>query len=192
MTVLFLDIDGVLNRHVRHGNGYCGMCPDCVSQLNRILLAVPDLKLVISSAWRYHVHKGHMTVAGLEQLLLTHGVDCFGRVAGITRADSITYTDDPSADWQDHSAEQWAEWGLKWRVEQIREWAASNGVTEFIVVDDLALEMPELVQTDGDLGLTSYAAEQILERLGVKPVELIEALRGRESTIKQRNRRAGR
>jgi len=53
MKLLFLDIDGVLNDHAKLESGYCGIRHDKASLLNRILDAVPDVQLVISSAWRY-------------------------------------------------------------------------------------------------------------------------------------------
>lgn len=86
MKILSLDLDGVLNDHSKHANGYCGTKPEFVSQLNRVIAAT-DCKLVISSARRYLVHGGHMTTTGFTNLLLTHGVDAHARVIGVTRKD---------------------------------------------------------------------------------------------------------
>lgn len=82
---IFLDIDGVLNHHVTHRNGYSGLCPDCVKLLNRTL-DVTGAKIVVSSAWRYFVLRGEMNLAGLSGLLCTHGVN-WGVVADILGSD---------------------------------------------------------------------------------------------------------
>src|SRR4051812_10891411 len=55
--VLFLDIDGCLNRKIAHANGYCGLRPKNVRNLNHIL-ASPRVRIVISSAWRYMISSG--------------------------------------------------------------------------------------------------------------------------------------
>jgi hypothetical protein len=46
MIVIFLDIDGVLNGHQKHENGYCGIYPECVTRFNRLLDAVPNAMVV--------------------------------------------------------------------------------------------------------------------------------------------------
>ena len=70
---LFLDFDGVLNHHVQHENKYCGTCPSCVVECNRIIKET-GAKIVVASAWRYFVHRGEMTIAGLSGLMCTHGL----------------------------------------------------------------------------------------------------------------------
>lgn len=70
---VFLDIDGVLNSHNRHANGYCGCDIESVKILNSIV-EVTGAKIVVASAWRYFVLRGEMNVAGLGGLLCTHGV----------------------------------------------------------------------------------------------------------------------
>lgn len=151
MKVLFLDIDGVLNDHAKHANGYCGTKPECVAEMNRVLAAT-GCKIVISSAWRYMVLCGSMTLNGLEQLLLTHGLACNGRLIGFTRRDV-------SAEVSDRGA-------------QIREWLMLHGsdVERYAVVDDLDLGISEcghpFVQTDGARGLTEADADRLIELLG--------------------------
>lgn len=86
MKLLFLDIDGVLNDHTRMASGYCTIHTDKGDLLNQILDAHPDVQIVISSAWRYLVTGGHMTVKGFENMLLTYGLKVFNRVHGVTRA----------------------------------------------------------------------------------------------------------
>lgn len=69
MKILFLDIDGVLNNHEKLESGYCGISQPQAHHLNLILDTFPDLKLVISSAWRYMTFRGDMTLRGFEMLL---------------------------------------------------------------------------------------------------------------------------
>ena len=85
-AVLFLDIDGVLNGHERDGRGYCRIQAGPVVHLNRIL-AETEARLVISSSWRYMVHSGAMTLEGFSYMLITHGIGCHGRLAGVTCRD---------------------------------------------------------------------------------------------------------
>ena len=54
-NVIFCDIDGVLN-HSHFGkdeNDKFGFADDCIANLKKILIAVPDTKIVISSAWKH-------------------------------------------------------------------------------------------------------------------------------------------
>lgn len=55
MTVIFLDIDGVLNDHRRMRNGYSQLTRRCVRELAKILRTRPEARIVVSSAWRYIV-----------------------------------------------------------------------------------------------------------------------------------------
>lgn len=166
MFVIFLDIDGVLNNHTPLENNYCGTRSDCVSNFNRILDALPEAKIVISSAWRYLILRGDVTIKGFEMLLLTHGVKCFGRVIGHTVADG-PIEDEPNH----HDPEAWKVAGLAWRREQIRQWAFQNKVSSYIAIDDLPLDMPEQYFVDGELGLTFEDASAIIDlSLGVELV----------------------
>jgi len=140
--ILFIDIDGVLNDHSRHDNGYCGFKPECVKELNYILDSDPEIQLVISSSWRYMIHPDAMTLLGFEYVLIIAGVNCRNRVVGYTVRDEVT----------------------KMRDDQIKEWATRNGLSHFVVLDDLPLEMKELVRTNGEVGLTRKDAEEVLAR----------------------------
>lgn len=168
MIAIFLDFDGVLNRHKRHANGVCGLDLECVDHLNWILAEYPHCKVVVSSAWRYYVHNGFMTLEGFELMLQTHGLNCHGRIHGITRIDDVP--DDlrgvAPQNLTDEHRRQWHEIGLRDRAQQIREYAAEHGITRFVVLDDLPLEVPNLVQTNPDAGLTLekvYQVTQLLE-----------------------------
>lgn len=163
--ILFLDIDGVLNRHEPHSNGFCGIEPENARHLNRILLECPETRIVVSSAWRYYVHNGHMTVRGLEGLLLTHGLDCRGRVLDVTDPDPDTFN--PAEHEPPFDAERWAARGLIWRKAQISNWLLQfhDYKSPFVVLDDLDLDMPELVRTDPRMGLTARLARAVVARL---------------------------
>lgn len=166
MKFLFLDIDGVLNDHSKLENGYCGTDREMVSKLNRILDCVPDLHIVVSSAWRYVVHNGESTVKGLEHLLLTHGLKCHGRLHGVTDPDPETF------DHAHHTApfdvEYWKERGLKWRGDQIRKYCEEHTPSAFIVIDDidLPIEPDYFVKIDGSVGLT---AADVVDAIALLP-----------------------
>lgn len=68
--VLFLDIDGVLNHSgtKERLNGFTGIDAGNVAQLNGIVEAVPDLRIVISSTWRQM-----MTLGDIKRALLGQG-----------------------------------------------------------------------------------------------------------------------
>jgi HAD domain in Swiss Army Knife RNA repair proteins len=143
--IIFLDIDGVLNGHRPTDNGYNTIEKDNVSAFNDILDNV-DAEIVISSAWRYLVHNGSMTVRGFEQLLISHGVKCSQKVVDITRRDNDQ-----------------CECSLQDRVDGIFEWIDENNLlSSFIVIDDLPLPLNyNFYQTNGNLGLTIEDAKSI-------------------------------
>lgn len=156
--IIFLDIDGVLNDHTPLPSRYCGIKLECVHNLNKILDAIPEARIVISSAWRYLILRGEMNLKGFEMLLLVSGVKCWGKVVGHTEPDG-RIEDEP-----DHhdNAEAWHTAGLKWRVNQIEKWVAENNVGKYIIIDDLPLIGNHFYQTDGTKGLTETDAENII------------------------------
>lgn len=148
--VLFMDTDGVLNGHERHGNGYCGTRPDCVTRMNRVLNSTNCL-IVMSSAWRYLVLNEHMTVVGLENLFLTHGLHCLNRLWAVVRLDQDQDTTD--------------------RGRQISEFRSLHCPDARIaVVDDREFDIRSVslpfVQTDPFKGLTDEDAEALIGLLG--------------------------
>ena len=169
---LFLDIDGVLNDHAQMANGYCGTKPSCVAAFNRILGEFPDAWIVISSAWRYMILGGDMSLKGFEMLLQTHGVNCHGRVVGHTGPDPWPHElPDFKVD-----PESWKKAGLKWRASQIRDyvekdsylqWYEIDAVRQWFVIDDLDLDIraKRFYRTDGSTGLTDVDADKIIEIL---------------------------
>jgi hypothetical protein len=164
VPILFLDVDGVLNGHEKLESGYCGVCQRRAALLNQILAAVPQAKIVISSAWRYMILRGAMTLGGFESLLLTHGICCQGRLAGHTIADEESVAADehhrPPFD-----SEMWKQLGLKWRASQILQFVQENKVNRFAVLDDLPLDVPNLLATDSRVGLTESHVRHAIKLL---------------------------
>ena len=149
MKIIFLDIDGVLNQHQRFENGFTGIHLECVQRLNTLLEAIPEAQLVITSAWRYLMLGSQMTTNGFEYMLITHGVNCRGRVHGYTARDSFDREPTDKASWENS--------GLLCRAQQIKDYACSNFLnSNYVVIDDLPLDLPKnvFVKTDGQVGLT--------------------------------------
>lgn len=158
MAILFLDIDGVLNTHTALPSGYCGIDRERARILNWILFEVPELKLVISSAWRYMMIRGDMTLKGFEYLLLVHGIACHDRLHGRTDADPVV---EPCH----FDAEAWRTSGLKWRASQINNYVRRHGIMRYAVVDDLDLQVSNFVRIDDAVGLSQHDAVRVIEML---------------------------
>jgi hypothetical protein len=92
------------------------------------------------------VHCESMTVGGFENLLLSHGVKCHRRILDITR--------------KDHESNDR-------RENQIDEWVQKNTPEKWVVLDDLYLDLPQLVQTNGEIGLTDSDINEALDVLGL-------------------------
>jgi hypothetical protein len=143
--IIFLDIDGVLNAHEKlPGSAYCGIEPRCMALLND-LLAKTRAEIVITSAWRYLILNGSMTLAGFQNMMATHGLVPHEAMIGFVGKDSYEYES------RDHL------YALADRDGAIHEWREINkrwGV--HVVIDDLPLPVRDavLVQTDGAVGLT--------------------------------------
>ena len=154
--IIFLDIDGVLNAHEVDPIALCGQIHrDKIERLNRIL-CVPDSGIVLSSAWRYVVHRGEATLDGMDWLLRSHGLRA-RRLIGITEPDTMilnggTYNGVP-CDWPVENE----------RGRQIRKWLDVHGHRGYVVIDDMDLgitaEGHPFVQTDGTVGLTDHDAD---------------------------------
>lgn len=152
VRVLFLDMDGVLNGHADYGV-LCGALirHDCVVRL-QLVLDVTDAAIVVSSAWRYQVLRGAVTLAGFEHMLRSHGLRA--RVIGVTGTDA----GDTGATGQSE------------RVGQIRAWLAKHPeVTRWAVVDDAKLSLADpslpIVETDGARGLVDSDADKLIALL---------------------------
>ena len=149
LKVLFLDVDGVLNSEEgwRRDNPstYKYLTRECVDQLARIIRALPDVKVVLSSSWRLH-----MSLAEFRGTLLTAGASI--PLIGDTPLTRM-------------SGGQ--------RGEEIQAWidGADQGVVErFVILDDDVFDMgetlmPHVVRTDGKVGLTQEKADDVIRRL---------------------------
>lgn len=156
LILLFLDIDGVLNNHRMTQSGYNTIDENKCTCLNYVLRAYPNLKIVISSAWRYMILDGNMTLKGFEYMLLKSGLCCNGRVIGCTERDphdGIAHDD----------AERWSQMGLKHRVDQIQTYLEDSGNPPYVVLDDLRLKIPNFIQTFPNTGLDLTHIDRIIE-----------------------------
>lgn len=160
MKILFLDIDGVLNDHGMIMDIYCGIHLDKVKRLNKILNDT-GCYIVISSAWRYMILGGDMTIKGFEHLLVSHGVNCCQRIIGHTPSDN-------DVDTRGKQITDWINNGLPPILSKLK-----TSCFKYVVVDDLDKEIDiqiseaghPLVQTNGDIGLTDSDVERIISML---------------------------
>lgn len=147
MSILFLDIDGVLNDWERSWRNIPDYNPEivprCVQALNKIIRAT-EAKLVLSSSWRGWIVNGSMTLGGFEKLLHTHGVRA--RLIGHTRLNGDEYR------WQEIAA---------WLKENKGKW------NRYCILDDDADAFGGRpgVQTAGGAGLTEADADAAIEIL---------------------------
>jgi hypothetical protein len=158
---IFLDVDGVLNDHTKHPNGYCGIRPECMYHLNRIV-AETEARLVISSAWRYMLNSA-MSVDGFRYMLMTYGLDESVHISGKTAIDEL----------------------CPHRGEQISLWVAdytkfTGDYPPYVVIDDGSDEPPrhpetmtlseslalcqagQWVKTTSNIGLTDADADRAI------------------------------
>ena len=128
MKVIFLDIDGVLNHDNTRDRigGFLGLNPGMIKRFNRIIEACPDVKIVISSTWRYsYTHGVYTNFEELVQLLKARGVQ--GDIIGHT---PFPETPAPSG---------WITLGSSWRTrgEEIRMYLKEHPEVEhFLILDD--------------------------------------------------------
>ncbi len=150
MKVIFLDIDGVLNR-----GGFSAVAQSssfdrpAIDRLNRVLDAT-GARLVLSSSWRYVVLDGTMNLRGFEFLLRTHGLRT-GALHDHTCADEVV-------------PERGAQI-LRWLTQHARE------VEAWAALDDQPLELGagaawRHVRTDPAEGLTDEDAARLIAILG--------------------------
>tara|TARA_R110000822_G_scaffold8487_5_gene33317 strand:- start:459 stop:884 length:426 start_codon:yes stop_codon:yes gene_type:complete len=140
MKVLFLDIDGVLNRYdMFEGKGSREIISDeMVARINRVVKET-GCSVVISSSWRLS-----MPLSELSLLLGEHG---FLSETIIDRTPHIDRRDNEILVWlRDH-----------------------KDVTKFAVVDDEASDLTDvkdqLVQTSFDTGILDEHVDQLIEML---------------------------
>lgn len=149
--VLFLDIDGVLNHHRSFSKGV-HIDNECVILLDKVLKAVPELDIVVSSVWRHHgVEKIQFL---LKSTGARHAVRRVGNCEFQNRVVDVTGRLNDI------------------RGKEIQQWLDHHPEVErFVILDDdsdmLESQMPWLVQTDTDTGLMEHHIEKILELLNV-------------------------
>lgn len=145
-NVIFLDVDGVLNR-VENGR-FGPLRSEALARLARII-AVTDAVIVLSSYWRYYPR-------GLEELnakLLEHGL--------------VLHSHTPTTGELKLSS---GIIGAKTRGAEIQQWMDEHWQPErFVILDDntdMAHLMPYLVRTSSYAGLTDRDADIAIKRLG--------------------------
>lgn len=140
MKVLFLDFDGVLNNYKERNFGEKFSVSSC-RNLNSLMKKVPDLKIVISSAWRMH------GVEYCKSILESNGVNSDAVI------DRTGNEDGPRG----YQIKCWLDRNPK--------------VTNFVILDDesdMGELMNKLVKTNGFVGLTSKEVKLALQVLGRK------------------------
>lgn len=145
-TVLFLDVDGVLNK--------CGTFHDVHADKAQILYRIvteTGCSIVVSSTWRRTAHSRKLLVGLLQQ-------------SGVSIADWTPCLDRISDEGHLVIAE---------RGHEIQAWLDEHpGVTRFVILDDskdMAHLMDHLVQTDTFTGLTNALADEAIQWLKRTP-----------------------
>jgi hypothetical protein len=145
-SVLFLDVDGVLNRC---GKSAQGLETDKCEMLARIV-AEADPVIVVSSTWR-------ISDRGMERLTLLFR-QIGARFGGITPY---------------HTGR--TEGGLyiaKARGNEIQEWLDDNGKpARFVILDDdsdMGHLLPHLVKTESFVGLTPEITQRVIDALNAE------------------------
>eukprot|EP00908_Phaeocystis_cordata_P017280 Transcript_28605.p1 GENE.Transcript_28605~~Transcript_28605.p1 ORF type:complete len:233 (+),score=58.42 Transcript_28605:80-778(+) len=150
VAVLFLDIDGVLNR--THGATHIRLDDDCVARL-RTIVQRSRCSIVLSTFWRGFE-------AYVKYILHRQGIDSslvIGRTPGTTDGDRF------DAESSAFDAQQYAN-----RAAEIRSWLQANpSVTRFVILDDRPSASDEglaahFVQTQSDRGLTDADVQAAL------------------------------
>lgn len=140
MRVVFLDIDGVLNR-TRHAT-HVRVDPDLVDRLRRLVLQT-DALIVLSTFWRHFEEY-------IKYVLNRHGIPAervIGRTPGTSDASSLSATAEDQTKYADRAAE-------------IHAWLCEHPVvSKFVILDDRPTAAdealaPYFVQTDAGFGLT--------------------------------------
>jgi hypothetical protein len=159
-----LDLDGCINDHtydpIANSNT---LDKDKVDLLNQILKET-GAYIVLSSAWRYLVHRKEMSLVGLNWLLRSHGV-MDGRLVDVIGPDTMIPCDTNfngiPGTWPIEN-----ERGL-----QITKWIASQSTKpeKYLVIDDLDLGINEerhpFLHINSSKGLTEFDAQVAIKYL---------------------------
>lgn len=156
--ILFLDFDGVLNsvgfytaRQQRPPismprNRHDDLDPEALARLKRIMEAVPDANIVVSSTWRLNT-----PVSDLRALLSPFGIDPKRIIDKTPRFPGEI------------------------RGKEVAAWLAyrPDDDTRFVILDDdrdMGDLMPHLVKTDCNHGLTDALADEVIRRFNATDV----------------------
>ena len=165
--VIFADIDGVFNRKELQPSGLYGLAPDLIVKFNDLIERAKDTDFVLSSTWRYRVHAGDMTVAGLEYLLRVMGVNIGGRLAGVTPYSNPALLAEfqkgvPMPDLCNAEDCKAAD-----RAREIQAYLAENPYDIWVALDDTRLPVDVQVQPNTFEGITDKHVDEILQKLGL-------------------------
>lgn len=139
--IIFLDIDGVLNRGGTHGEE--GMLNnELVPIFKKMLTELPDVKVVISSSWKHNT-------AALKAIL-----DTVCEFIGTTPYVPMEKTDSTMR-----------------RGAEIQAWLDGHEVEKYAIIDDtgtmLDAQFPNLFRTLGHIGLTKKIAEKVIKHFSI-------------------------
>jgi len=145
MKVIFLDVDGVLNSaegYHRDKLGYVHYLQrECMDRLSRIAEALPDVKFVLSSSWRFST-----PYPDFRRLLVANKV----YVNLVSQTPLVTLSGS--------------------RGVEIGRWLKENpGVKDFVILDDssdMGQFKKKLVQTSWEKGLQDEHVDEVIRRLG--------------------------
>lgn len=135
MKVIFLDIDGVLNT-----NSDREILNDKLKLLSE-LVSKTGADVVLSSSWRYGWNQPKLNQPGtriyrLKQLLKNNGIVIKDTI-GLDLTKSM----------------------------QIKNYLNTNMISSYVVLDDEPIDIVNLVQTNGDIGLTQLDCQKAFQFL---------------------------
>lgn len=144
-TVVFLDIDGVLNSlATAKRDGEYGIAQDLLQHLHKIINAT-NCDIVISSAWRVgDGWRARLLEAGLSVVIMDR-TPRMHRPVGTG-------------------------WEYKERGKEIQAWLdAHTGIKAYAIIDDdsdmLDSQLPSFFHTDHNVGLTEEIADKVIAHL---------------------------
>jgi len=133
-SVIFLDIDGVLNDTPCCPRGP-RILPEQAERFDELVRA-SGAEVVLASAWRKWTTDGSMSEVGFERLLYTHGIDA--KIAGVLPDNIEIGQASPGAV----------------RAVMIQDYVQNHDIVRFVVLDDWPLNVKNFVHVDGHKGLT--------------------------------------
>lgn len=160
--VLFLDLDGVLNRHdydVTAQRGPEHLDPTLCHRLEAILKPT-QAHIVISSAWRYHI-----PIWTIQRWLHYRGAPSAVIIGRTPMGEEMGYTLEPIPN--GNGAMMWAG---EHRGKEITSWLLQHKCDRFVILEDsadLGSVEPWCVRTHPEVGLEDHHVQQAIQLLGV-------------------------